>query len=230
VYYPKQFHALRVNYCGGDFDYLQSLSRCHKWKATGGKSGSTFSKTRDDRYILKYISRKELEMFQEGALAYFGYMAKAAFHNLPTVLVRMLGLYQISWKRNNNKEGMKSKYVIVMPNLFYDKKMERIFDLKGSVRNRYVKKKGRDAKRVLLDSNLMEYTNGFPIPLHEVSKAILRMSVFNDTLFLSGLEVVDYSILVGFDSENNELVVGIIGTYIHCLLCLSISHRYFPVE
>ena len=32
--------------------------------------------------------------------------------------------------------------------------------------------------------------------------------MFNDTLFLSGIEVVDYSILVGIDKQRNELVVG----------------------
>jgi 1-phosphatidylinositol-3-phosphate 5-kinase len=32
----------------------------------------------------------------------------------------------------------------------------------------------------------------------------------NDTLFLSIINVVDYSILVGMDEQRNELVVGII--------------------
>jgi 1-phosphatidylinositol-3-phosphate 5-kinase len=32
----------------------------------------------------------------------------------------------------------------------------------------------------------------------------------NDTLFLSIINIVDYSILVGIDEDTNELVVGII--------------------
>lgn len=32
----------------------------------------------------------------------------------------------------------------------------------------------------------------------------------NDTLFLSIVNIVDYSILVGFDEESHEIVVGII--------------------
>lgn len=32
----------------------------------------------------------------------------------------------------------------------------------------------------------------------------------NDTLFLSIIDVVDYSILIGFDEDSNEIVVGII--------------------
>jgi len=34
--------------------------------------------------------------------------------------------------------------------------------------------------------------------------------VHNDTIFLSKNEVVDYSILVGVDETNHELIVGII--------------------
>jgi hypothetical protein len=36
------------------------------------------------------------------------------------------------------------------------------------------------------------------------------MSILNDTLFLTLINVLDYSILVGVDEERKELVVGII--------------------
>ena len=42
------------------------------------------------------------------------------------------------------------------------------------------------------------------------SKAIFHMSILNDTLFLSIINIIDYSILVGIDEEKMELVVGII--------------------
>lgn len=35
-------------------------------------------------------------------------------------------------------------------------------------------------------------------------------AVYNDTKFLSAVKVVDYSILVGFDENKFEVVVGII--------------------
>jgi hypothetical protein len=35
-------------------------------------------------------------------------------------------------------------------------------------------------------------------------------AVSNDTFFLSIISVVDYSILVGFDEESHEIIVGII--------------------
>ena len=43
-----------------------------------------------------------------------------------------------------------------------------------------------------------------------ILQAFFHKAVMNDTLFLSIVNVVDYSILVGFDEEKQELVVGII--------------------
>jgi hypothetical protein len=174
VYYPKQFHALRLQTCGGDSSFIESLCRCNKWGVTGGKSGSTFLKTTDERFILKFITRTELKMFLEAANKYFEYMARNVFHALPSLLVKILGVYQLSWKKHNYKssgagaagaggsgaagEALSSQYVLVMPNLFYGRgdSIGKIFDLKGSARNRYVKRKNRDENRVLLDENLME--------------------------------------------------------------------------
>lgn len=64
--------------------------------------------------------------------------------------------------------------------------------------------------QVLLDDNLMEWTNGRPFPLKHRAKLFFQQAVHNDTLFLSVVNVVDYSILVGLDENSHEMVVGII--------------------
>jgi hypothetical protein len=69
------------------------------------------------------------------------------------------------------------------------------------------KKKGLGT---LLDGDFLEFTGGRPMPMHDRAKAIFHMSILNDTLFLSIINVLDYSILVGIDEEKMELVVGII--------------------
>lgn len=51
---------------------------------------------------------------------------------------------------------------------------------------------------------------GRPMPLNDRAKSLFHMSIQNDTLFLSIINVLDYSILVGIDEEKMELVVGII--------------------
>jgi 1-phosphatidylinositol-3-phosphate 5-kinase len=52
-----------------------------------------------------------------------------------------------------------------------------------------------------------------PLFIRAHSKEILRSSLHNDTLFLSNRNVMDYSLLVGIDTERQELVVGIVGKY-----------------
>jgi hypothetical protein len=49
---------------------------------SGGKSGANFARTADDRFVIKCISRTELQMFLESAPAYFEYMSKAFYHGL----------------------------------------------------------------------------------------------------------------------------------------------------
>lgn len=262
-------------------------------------------------------------MFNEFAPAYFEYMAKAYYHNLPTVLCKILGISSFNAMkfkfvfdlkiycsgvytvRYHNKETGKRvvENVVTMENIFYKRNITRTFDLKGSSRARYVElgpeqkldtfdevllKRRRERKKflssmhsvrreacfkvlrsqrkkrdnrhrmeamrrneileslrnsmpdmkdlasssdveeflkfeehfephnqlkinqVLLDDNLMELTRGRPFPLKHKAKLFFHRAVLNDTLFLSIVNVVDYSILVGFDENSHEIVVGII--------------------
>jgi 1-phosphatidylinositol-3-phosphate 5-kinase len=238
--------------------YVQSLSSAFNWAASGGKSGASFARTADDRFVIKCISRTELQMFLESAPAYFEYLSKAFFHGLPTVLCKIVGVYQIGY--HNRLTGKRSMdQVAVMQNIFYNKKISRTFDLKGSLRGRFAaqiqrakdesnidttsrvsdaysseRKHGRvhgsdgeddfDSSQhnegshssnkkesgTLLDGDFLEFTSGRPMPMNDRAKAVFHMSILNDTLFLSIINVLDYSILVGVDEERMELVVGII--------------------
>jgi len=99
--------------------------------------------------------------------------------------------------------------LLVMENLFYDRHFSKIYDLKGSTRNRHVQSTGRE-NEVLLDENLVETAHLSPFYLREHSKRILRGALYNDSKFLSEINVMDYSLVVGVDSQKNELVVGIV--------------------
>lgn len=97
TYWATQFHAVRQVFLSrnsGKSDspeadpneveqgYVESLSAADLWDASGGKSGASFAKTSDSRFIIKCISRTELQMFLDCAPAYFEYLSKAFFHGL----------------------------------------------------------------------------------------------------------------------------------------------------
>jgi Phosphatidylinositol-4-phosphate 5-Kinase len=106
TYWATQFHAVRQFFLlntknvnagamGDNFDsakssilhdveqcYIESLSSAYSWAASGGKSGANFARTADDRFVIKCISRTELQMFLESAPAYFEYLCKAFYHGL----------------------------------------------------------------------------------------------------------------------------------------------------
>ncbi|KAI7866999.1 hypothetical protein BDF14DRAFT_1882111 [Spinellus fusiger] len=207
IFFVEQFDALRRN-CGCDESYIGSLASCCKWDSSGGKSGSIFLKTKDDRFLIKQISKYEMDAFLRFAPSYFKYMSEAFFHELPTVLCKIFGLYRIGFKNASTGKSM-TMDILVMENLFYQRVVKKIFDLKGSMRNRHVQETGKE-NEVLLDENMVELMFQSPLFLRSHSKEMLRGSLHNDTLFLSRLDVMDYSLLVGVDEEKQELVVGIV--------------------
>jgi len=193
----------------------------------------------DGRFVVKVINKVEKEMFLDFAPDYFKYMSMAFYKDLPTVLCKILGVYTISYQLGETGKKI-IENCVVMENIFYQRNITRVFDLKGSQRARYVefngpkpesfetllknrrklrrtdptatpkKVGGFDPSQVLLDDNLMELTNGRPFPLKHRAKNYFDKACSSDTEFLSSIKIVDYSILVGFDEDSHEIVVGII--------------------
>ncbi|KAK3132128.1 hypothetical protein QOZ80_6AG0516240 [Eleusine coracana subsp. coracana] len=207
-YFAKQFDAIRRKCCPNELDYIRSLSRCKRWSAQGGKSNVYFAKTLDDRFVIKQVTRTELDSFDDYAAEYFKYLTESVSSGSPTCLTKILGLYQVIAK--NLRDGKELKIdVMVMENLFFKRKVSRIYDLKGSLRSRYNPDTSGNNK-VLLDLNLLETLHTKPIFLGSKAKRRLERAVWNDTSFLASVDVMDYSLLVGIDEERKELVMGII--------------------
>lgn len=207
IFFAEQFDAMRRK-CGVSEQIVESLSRCMKWDSKGGKTKSLFLKTLDDRFVLKSLSPTETQSFLKFAPNYFQIMSEAFFHELPSVIAKMLGFYQIIIK--NPVTGVEYNwFLLVMENLFYDRAPTRIFDLKGSMRNRKIQSTG-ERNEVLLDENMVEFIYESPLFAREHSKKLLRSSVHNDTLFLARQNVMDYSLMLAIDEKRKELVVGII--------------------
>ncbi|XP_025408093.1 putative 1-phosphatidylinositol 3-phosphate 5-kinase isoform X2 [Sipha flava] len=210
IYFAKQFAKLRETFfVSGEEMYVRSLSRCISWSARGGKSGSNFCKTKDDRFVLKEMSRLEIMPFLEFAPQYFAYIHSRQTNRRPTLLCKIVGVYKVRY-RNTDKGSSFNSNLLVMENLFYNKNISHIFDLKGSVRNRLVDPSSQDGEIVLLDENLIKMSCESPLYVHPHSKIILNQAINDDAEFLTTQLVMDYSLLVGLDEDSGELVLGII--------------------
>ena len=207
IFYAESFDALRRR-CGVADRFVESLSRCLKFDSKGGKTKSLFLKTLDNRFYIKSLQEVELKAFTKFAPDYFAFMSHTLFHGVPSVIAKMFGLFQVSIK--NPATGMDfSYYLLVMENLFYDRTPNRRFDLKGSMRNRKIQSTGQPDE-VLLDENLVETIFESPLFVREQARKLLQASVWNDTMWLCKQNVMDYSLMAGFDDERKELIVGII--------------------
>lgn len=207
IFYSEQFEALRKS-CGKDDRFIQSISRCIKWNSSGGKSKSSFLKTLDNRFIVKELSKSELESFVSLAPFYFKYISQSMFNTLTTALAKIFGIFQIQIKNVVTGKTFRMDFLI-MENLFYNNKTTRIFDLKGSMRNRHVTQTGKEDE-VLLDENMIEYIYESPLFVREHLKKLLRGSLFNDSSFLSAMDVMDYSLIIGINDQTKKLYIGII--------------------
>lgn len=207
IFYAESFDALRRR-CNVADRFIESMSRCLKFDSKGGKTKSLFLRTLDSRFIIKSLQEVELKAFSKFAPDYFNFMSHTLFHGVPSVIAKMFGLFQVNI-RNPNTGVDFSYYLLVMENLFYERTPDRRFDLKGSMRNRKIESTGQ-ADEVLLDENLVETIFESPLFVRETSRKLLQASIFNDTLWLCKQNVMDYSLMAGFDDSSKEMVVGII--------------------
>lgn len=222
AYYAPQFAELRRRcVAGGEPAFLASISRCRKWASRGGKSAVYFARTMDKRYIVKQLSRSERQSFLEFAPDYFRYLATMLHRGQDMCLAKILGVYQVSVQYTGGKgapsvppfggkEGVMD--LLVTENVFYgrDAQVSRVYDLKGSQRDRYNSENPAAAGAVLLDENLKELNMSSPTLVGPRAFARLQRALWSDSSFLAGLGVMDYSLLVGVDKVTGQLIVGVI--------------------
>eukprot|EP01063_Lacrimia_lanifica_P031349 TRINITY_DN5145_c0_g3_i1.p1 TRINITY_DN5145_c0_g3~~TRINITY_DN5145_c0_g3_i1.p1 ORF type:complete len:2469 (+),score=889.42 TRINITY_DN5145_c0_g3_i1:971-7408(+) len=202
----RQFHAIRQCYCNGDEStFIASLSRCVPFAPTGGKTGANYYKTRDERFVLKAIKQEEMQHFEEKlSKRYFDYVAATFRGERRSVLVKIMGVFKVAKREGSS---LQNTNWLLMENMFYNRHVDRMYDLKGSTRNRFQ----GNVDAVLLDENLLlQIKGGDWIFTDEHGKEILHRAVHNDTLMLGQSSIMDYSMLLGVNDAKRELYIGII--------------------
>ncbi|KAF1740788.1 hypothetical protein MXB_493, partial [Myxobolus squamalis] len=129
---------------------------------------------------------------------------KYIYLELETCLCKIFGLYKISiW----NGETLKSQnFYIIMENIFYNFHVDRLYDVKGCIR----KKTKKSGSSVYFDSDILETLLNDPIFVQHKLFSKIYISLRSDTRFLEDISVVDYSLIVGVNNEQNSLKVAVI--------------------
>lgn len=114
LYFAKEFDEMRSKFLNipnqTDVDrkptvddarksFARSLSQSIRWEARGGKSGSKFNKTCDDKFILKEMNKNDVLEFEKFAPNYFEYINMCLMGKQPTLLAKIYGVYKVIIKK-----------------------------------------------------------------------------------------------------------------------------------
>ena len=146
-------------------------------------------------------------MLLDSASGYFRHIYLGAFNNLPSCLVKVVGAFKIAIKNSTTGKN-KTEWLIMSENLGYKMpKNSLVYDLKGTDNQRRKVKKNDDKTK--MDLNFLEDFGGIPLSVAPEAKRILDASIWNDSLFLSKHNIIDYSLLVIISLENSVVTAGI---------------------
>lgn len=183
VYFENDFLRLILKDGYTKADVVRSLIDCQDKVASGGKSGASFIKTKDNRFILKTITKDEFETFQNIAKNYFEYMKASP----KTLLITFYGLFKV--------KGIVPRYLILMPNLIKNRTIDtKVYDLKGRA-----KKPGHFNSKMIDDNTL-------PDPPSFAITKVGESQLLEDIAFLEKQGLLDYSLFV---IEQGRTIEGI---------------------
>ena len=170
-----------------------------------GSSGSLFYYTRDGKFILKTIDKKEYKTLKRILPRYYQHLIK--YKN--TFLPKFFGYYKLIRKIKKKKKNF---YFIIMMNVFSTKKKIHLrFDLKGSKIGREIVKP-KEKKGLTYDTVLGKYNYAlkdldfdfFKKEIHIDSNVrnIIIDQLNIDSLLLRELNINDYSLLLGIHKKK----------------------------
>ena len=160
-----------------------------------GKSGSLFYYTRDGRFIVKTISKKEYKFLKKILALYYNHLRDNPLSFLP----KFLGCYRLIRERKKRKYNI---YFIVMINVFATSNhVDKRYDLKGSKIGRKVLKGTKEDNKILESGDMALKDLDFEHKKEKVyvgkKKEIIIDQLEKDSKFLEQIGSNDYSLLLG---------------------------------
>jgi hypothetical protein len=226
--YPFQFHAVRHV-----FRFNSPAESSAGWSTflpSGGKSRAVFARSRDHRFVLKSINEKEERFLRLFGLDLFWYYSQVFFHQVPSLILPVMGAFVITDKRTNRR----STYIL-MVNVDSTTSGGLSFDLKGvsprraphshpNLANLSTPLQSSSSKtricaddpfddrsgstpctiqaRVLLDDDFRDWITSAQISFCDSSLLFLGTAIKNDAHFLSAMSVVDYSLFLSVPQNS----------------------------
>ena len=142
-YAPMVFLKIRERFNITEDEFTESLSPqqilnsflTHNYDTlyelcSSGQSGSLFYYTKDKKYMIKTLPKREFDKFFSILEPYFKHIRK----HPDSLISRFFGLYKVKWQDSKGKDIC--RYLVIMNNIFKEFNVGIRFDLKGSFTGR----------------------------------------------------------------------------------------------
>jgi len=192
AYAPLIFARIRSAFGVDKQLFLHSI--CGKFKfiefMSNAKSGSFFFFSHDGRYMIKTQTVEECKFMQDILPKYYHHLKD----NPHSFLTHFYGMYRVKIPETSQKI-----YFCIMKSIFCTKlEINKIWDLKGSTQGR----RAKPGETVKKDLDILE--EGKKVYVGENKKLAIMTQLTSDTSFLSGLGIMDYSMLLGEHDGQSE--------------------------
>lgn len=169
-------------------EVLNSLDPQNNYQASvdisAGKSGSFFLFTKDRRFSIKTIKKREKNLMINFLKDYHEHIIKFKY----SLLCRVYGVFVLKIP------GVAAVNILLMENLFYEFKPELVFDIKGSTAGRTSKNK-KAYSGPLKDLDFIELNEKLALDQEDIKK--IEFNLLKDLKLLKKNKLMDYSMLIG---------------------------------
>lgn len=195
VYSPLVFARIRSLFGVDRQEFLHSI--CGKFNfyefASNARSGQFFFYSHDGRYMIKTLTHTESKFLREILPHYYRHLTR----HPSTILTHFYGMYRVDMPSypgpGDGSRHHSRLHFIIMRSVFHtEKRIDRVWDLKGS-------RAGRRAKpgdTVGKDLDVIEEGRRFRFAARGSRRAFLDQ-LARDATFLARLGIMDYSLLLG---------------------------------
>jgi 1-phosphatidylinositol-4-phosphate 5-kinase len=195
AYAPKVFAKIRTMFGVEPAHFM--LSICGNYNfiefISNAKSGQFFFYSHDGRYMIKTQTDTESKFLRRIMPHFYAHLVK----NPNSTLTHFYGMYRV--KMNHLRRNV---HFVIMKSVFNtDKRIDKVWDLKGSL----VGRKAKEGESVFKDQDLLD--EKFKVKIGPEKKKLFMAQLKSDVTFLAKLDIMDYSLLLGMHDRKKAAAV-----------------------